>query len=161
MPCVFCVSEGRRLAQIWFDCGEGSSLCIPEGASGRTSANFLWLSAGLWRFPVGGPFNRTHHHPHHPEKPTRLPPSSHQQLQELSEWPQMRPCKFSPPESRICNIWCIKSSKFKAGIFFFFFCFFCVLVLRQVCGRVNGIILQPFSGVHFSSVCPVEFPYAY
>lgn len=83
--CVFCGSEGRRLAQIWFDCGEGSRLCVPEGASGGTSANFLRLSTWLWRFPDGGPVHPTHHHPHHPEKPSRLPPSRQQQLQDLSK----------------------------------------------------------------------------
>lgn len=89
--CVFCVSEGRRLAQIWFDCGEGSGLCVPEGTSDGTSANFLRLPTRLRRFSDGGPVHPTHHHPHHPEKPTRLPPSGHQQLQELKEWQQMFP----------------------------------------------------------------------
>lgn len=78
--CVFCVSEGHRLGQIWFDCGEGSGLCVPEGASGDTSANFLRLSARLWRFSDCSPVHPTHHHLHHPEKPTRLPSSKHQQL---------------------------------------------------------------------------------
>lgn len=142
--CVFCVSKGRRLAQIWFDCEEGFGLCVPEGASGGTSANFLRLSTRLWRSSDGGPVHPTHHHPHHPEKPPRLPPSRHQQLQELMA--------ESVPLLKAPYIWCIKILKFKAGLLL---CF-----IFQTCGRVFGITLQSFWALHFSSLWQVEGPSA-